>query len=125
MLRRFTVAIACAVALVGCASTTGPEVRVLGVHEAPRREVVFVQVTNPARRPMQLTKLEYRVASAGTTVSIGELPLAREVPAGGAAVVEVPLDVTAEGELTLSGRLVASVDEIVRSFTVSAQIQAH
>lgn len=119
----------CAVGLAGCPGAAGPELRVLGVHEAarpgPERDgVVFVQVTNPARRPMRLTKLEYTFASEGRSVSTGELPLAREVPAGAAVVVEVPLAIAApDGDLTLSGRLIATVDEIVRHFTVSAQVQ--
>ena len=123
MLRLLGLAITCALSLSACATTKGPEVRVIGVHEAPRREVVFVQVTNPARRPMRLTRLEYRFASQGTTVSTGAVPLSREVPAGSAVVVEVPLDIGAPADLTLTGRLVATVDEIVQSFSVSAQIQ--
>lgn len=119
----FVLSTLCAVGLAGCATSGGPELRVLGVQEAPRREIVFVQVTNPARRPMRLTKLEYTFASQGRSVSAGELPLSRDVPAGAAVVVEVPLDAVERGELTLSGRLVATVDEIVRSFAVSAQIQ--
>lgn len=88
----------------------------------PRHEVLFVQVTNPANRPMRLTKLEYTFASQGQDVSTGEVPLAREVPAGSAVILEVPLEVATDRELTLNGRLTATIDEIVRSFAVSAQI---
>ncbi len=127
MLRSLVLAWSCAIALAGCATTKGPEVRVIGVHEAPRREVVFVQVTNPARRPMRLTRLEYTFASQGTTGSTGEVALAREVPAGSAVVVEVPLSIdrpgAAPGALTLRGKLMATVDEIAQVFSVSAQIQ--
>ena len=77
MVRSVAFAIACAFAFVGC-TPKGPEVRVLGVHEARRHEVVFVQVTNPAKRSMRLTKLEYTFAAQGTTVSTGKLALARE-----------------------------------------------
>ena len=124
MVRSFAFAIACAFALVGC-TPKGPEVRVLGVHEARRHEVVFVQVTNPASRPMRLTKLEYTFASQGTTISRGALPLSRDVPAGSAVVVEVPLDLAVEGPMTLRGKLTAELDQIVRTFTVSAQVSAN
>src|SRR5678816_1991242 len=77
----------------GCHTQKTPELRVLGVHDAPASHV-FVQVTNPARRPMRLTKLQYVFASAqnGAKVSEGELALSREIPAGAAVVVEVPLE---------------------------------
>lgn len=108
---------------VGCATTKSPELRVIGSTTA--RESVFVQVTNPASRPMRLTKLEYRFASsAGSTVSEGELTLgAREVPAGAAVVVEIPLDPTPEVPATLRGKLIAEQDHITKSFKVSAQIR--
>jgi len=123
MVRSVAFAIACAFAFVGC-TPKGPEVRVLGVHEARRHEVVFVQVTNPAKRSMRLTKLEYTFAAQGTTVSTGKLALAREVPAGAAVVVEVPLELAIEGPMTLSGKLTAELDQIVRTFTVSATVSA-
>lgn len=123
MLRRLVLASLCSLGMLACATSHGPGLRVIGVDQkAPRREIVFVEVTNPAKRPMRLTRLEYAFASQGTTVSTGELSLAREVPAGAAVVVEVPLDVTTPGQLTLRGKLVATVDEIVRSFSVSAHI---
>jgi hypothetical protein len=113
-------------AATGCHSGKTPELRVLGVHDAPSSHV-FVQVTNPARRPMRLTKLEYVFASAssGATVSEGEMALYREIPAGAAAVVEVPLDVDATDTLTLHGTVTAELDQIVRSFKLNAQIQPH
>src|SRR5206468_5674783 len=101
----------------------GPELRVLGA----RHEVVFVQVTNPASHAMRLDKLEYTFAAdTGGTVAQGELPLdAREVPAGGVVVVEVPLDTDSNEPMKLTGQLTAELDEIVRTFQVSAQIQPH
>lgn len=109
--------------IVGCATTRSPELRVIGVHEEARREVVFVQVTNPAARPMQLTRLAYRFAAGSQTVSEGELELAREVPAGEAIIVEVPMTSASNEPLTLRGKLTAVVGQIVRSFNVSAEIQ--
>jgi hypothetical protein len=106
----------------GCHTGKGPEVRVLG----SRREVVFVQVTNPATHPMRLSKLEYAFLADNRTVSTGELPLdEREVPAGAAVVVEVPLDAEPTQAMTLTGTLTAELDEIMRTFTVQAQIQPH
>lgn len=110
----------------GCHAAKSPELRVLGVHDADASHV-FVQVTNPARRPMTLTKLEYRFASAqsGVTVSEGEMPLHREVPAGAAVVVDIPLDAQSDTPLELRGTLTAELDEMVRSFKLNAQIQPH
>ena len=128
MSARWLLAIACAATLAhapGCATTRSPELRVIGVHDAPRREVVFVQVINPASRTMRLTKLEYVFASQGQAVSQGEMVLYRDVPAGSAVVVEVPLeshDSHASGSLELRGRLTATVDQIVRRFSVSARV---
>lgn len=105
-----------------CTHSKSPELKVIGVHDAPRHEVVFVQVTNPAPRPMRLTKLEYSFAAAGATVSTGEVDLERDVPPNAAIVVEVPLDATSEVPLTLTGKLTAELDQIVRTFKVSAAV---
>jgi hypothetical protein len=109
----------------GCHSATSPEMRVLGVHQAQASHV-FVQVTNPAERPMRLEKLEYVFASStGTTISEGELPLEREIPAGAVAVLEIPLDTESSETLTMTGKLTAELDQIVRTFRLNAQIQPH
>ena len=119
----FLVALALAPLGLGCHGGKSPELRILGVHEELRQDIVFVQVTNPASRAMRLTKLEYKFAAGGTTVSSGELALAREVPAGAAIVVEVPLEATSEQPMTLSGRLTAELDRIVQTFSVFARVQ--
>jgi hypothetical protein len=111
--------------LPGCAGGKGPELRVLGVHEQLRHDIVFVQVTNPARHTMRLTKLEYRFAANGGTVSAGELALAREVPSGATTIVEIPLDGPSEKPMTMSGKLTAVLDKIVRTFPVSARIEPY
>jgi LEA14-like dessication related protein len=108
---------------LGCHTGRSPELRVLGVHDEPRREVVFVQVTNPASRSMRLTKLEYKFAADGATVSEGAVALARDVPAGAAVIVEIPLDSPSEKLMTMSGKLTAELNQIVQIFSVSAQIQ--
>jgi len=119
---RLAFALSLALAASACHSPPAPELTVLGVREAPRREVVFLQVTNPASRAMRLTKLEYTFASQGTRIASGEVLLARDLAAGAAAVVEVPLEANAAGPVTLKGTLVAELDQIVRTFTVSAQV---
>ena len=110
---------------VGCAHSKSPELRVIGMqHETTAREVVYVQVTNPASRPMRLTKLQYRfAASGGAIVSEGEVSLGREVGAGAAVVVEVPMIATADEAMMLRGKLIAEQDHITKSFNVSARIQ--
>ena len=74
---------------------------------------------------MRLTKLEYTFASEGTTISTGAVPLSRDVPAGAAVVVEVPLDLVVEGPMTLRGKLTAELDQIVRIFKITAQVHAN
>lgn len=106
----------------GCYTGKSPELRVLGVQQETRHDVVFVQVTNPASHSMRLTKLEYTFASAGETVSEGEVPLARDVPAGAAVVVEIPLDSPSEKPMTMSGKLTTELNDLVQIFSVSAQI---
>src|ERR1051325_5013641 len=112
----------CLLLVVGCAATKAPQMSVIGVHA---RDTVFVQVTNPASRPLRLTKLDYTFAADGTTVSTGGLALERDVPAGASVVVEVPIDTDAQKPLTLTGTITAELDNLVRNFQLSAQIQPH
>lgn len=98
----------------------------LGVHDELRHEVVFVEVTNPAARPMKLTKLEYTFAASGSPVATGEVSLSRDVPGNASVVLEVPLDATTtspSGPVQLDGALTAEVDDITRRFHISAEIQ--
>ena len=113
------------VVFVACHSAGSPELRVLGVHDETAHEVVFVQVTNPASQSMKLTKLEYTFAADGATLSTGDIALEREVPAGAAVVVEVPLETTSNGPMMLQGVLTAELDQIVRTFQVQAQVSPH
>ena len=123
---RFLLCLLVLVGIAGCHSGKPLELRVLGVHDAAvAHEVVFVQVTNPATQPMRLTKLEYTFAADGATLATGELALTREIPAGAAIVVEVPLDGDVGKPMTLQGVLTAELDQIVRTFQVEAQISPH
>jgi hypothetical protein len=122
---RLVVALSIALgAATGCHTGKKPELRVLGVQDAPSSHV-FVQVTNPARRPMKLTRLEYVFASDGKPVSQGEMRLYREVPAGAVVLLEVPLEADTTTTLTLRGTLTAELDQMVRSFKLDAEIQPH
>jgi len=123
---RLSLGLTVLLALAACRPAKAPELRVLGMHDAPASQV-FVQVTNPASRPMRLTKLEYTFASAssGVMISRGEVELHREIPAGAAVVVEVPLDAESTEALTLRGKLTAELDQIVRTFKLAADIAPH
>ena len=129
MIRLLTALAFVLAATAGCHTAKKPDVRVLGVNAAQERPAshVFVQVTNPAARPLRLTKLQYTfAASNGTKVSEGELELTREIPANAAVVIEVPLEGDADADsLTLRGKLTAELDEVARTFEVDAQIQPH
>lgn len=114
-------------AFAACRPAKTPELRVLGMGAPTAASQVFVQVTNPANRPLRLTKLEYTFASAssGEMLSRGEVELHREVPAGAAVIVEVPLDAESTEALTLRGKLTAELDQIVRTFGLAADIAPH
>jgi hypothetical protein len=108
--------------VTACHPNSPPELRVLDA----RHQVVYVQVTNPAPHAMRLDKLDYKFEAAHQTVAQGELPLgAREVPGGSTVIVEVPLETDTDKPMQLTGQLTAELDEIVRIFSVSAQIQPH
>jgi LEA14-like dessication related protein len=122
---RFAVALSVLFA-VGCHSGKSPELRVLGLQDQAISSHVFVQVRNPASRPMRLTRLQYTFASAkGATVSEGDVALEREIPAGSAVVLEVPLETQASEPLELTGKVTAETGTYVRTFTLLAQIQPH
>jgi hypothetical protein len=110
-----------ALALTGCASGS-PELRVVGLHQEPLHDVVFVEVTNSASHVMRLTKLAYTFAADGAKVSEGEVALAREVPAGTSIVVEVPMDAPSTKPMTLSGTLTTELNDIEQTFPVSAKV---
>ena len=112
--------------LAACAGGGGsPQLRVLGVHDRnTTHETVFVQVTNPANHPMRLTRLQYAFAASGQTVAQGEIPLERDVEAGAAAIVEVPFEGEATGQMTMTGRLTTTLDRIEQTYSVSAQVSA-
>jgi hypothetical protein len=118
----------------GCATTSSPQFKVLGVEpqrriEPDRSVVLFVEVVNRDSRPMRLQKLQYSFAAAGAVPAPGEVPLTRTIDAGAAVVVEVPValgssDLASGETLTLRGKLYAELDRMVRTFPVSAEVPA-
>jgi hypothetical protein len=125
---RLAVASLIALGLTACQhAQTSPELTILGVHQAPSSHV-FVQVTNPAPRPLHLTKLDYVFASSsGTTLARGSMPIERDVPGGAVAVLEVPLDAepSAKEPISLQGKLTGELDQIVRTFKLNARITTY
>jgi hypothetical protein len=124
-----------ATSAAGCASTSNPRLKVLAVEPQRRTEpsrsvMLYVEVSNPASRPMRLQKLQNTFAASGErAASAGEVSLTRTIDPGAAVVVEVP--VTIEGgdlspgeTLTLRGKLYAELDRMVRTFSVSADVSA-
>ncbi len=116
---------------LGCGASTQPQLKVLSVESSGREPgrpmVLFVEVVNPATRPMRLQRLQYAFASAGVRQPGGEIQLTRVVEPGAAVVVEVPVSLASESwsggrRLTLAGRLFAEQDELVRSFDVMADV---
>jgi hypothetical protein len=133
--------IALVISLCACASA-GPRVNVLGVADAPSRSSggdrqtvkVFLEVVNPTRLALQLSRLEYRFTAGSWFTIDGEVALSRAVPAGSTAVIEVPVSVSAlragdEGAsapggavtYSLEGRIFALADRMERSWSVAAR----
>ena len=84
--------------VMGCVGGPRPAVKVIGVsetrdHDATRMLVVFVEVQNPTKRPIQLARLEYRLAADPWFATHGQVPLGRSVSPGASAVLEIPVRV--------------------------------
>jgi hypothetical protein len=82
---------------------------------------LLVQVTNPELRSIRLQRLAYSFAGADTTVR-GQVELSRDVAAGAAVIVEVPVTFAGHGPFTLEGNLTALLDRIVRTYPITASI---
>jgi hypothetical protein len=126
---------------LGACASAGPRVNVLGVADAPARAAgdrqtmkVFLEVVNPTKLALQLSRLEYRF-TAGSWIRVdGAVALSRAVPAGSSAVIEVPVRLSAvpAGEdgasapdgavvYALEGRIFALADRVERSWSVTAR----
>ncbi len=114
----------------GCYAAAAPQLTVLGVQQSvrPRQQVVFVQITNRVGRPLRVQRLDYTFASSHAMTpawqpQVGELLVARDIPAGSTVVLEVPLAGGNDTPLTLSGNLITQRDQIVTSYPIRAQFQ--
>ena len=114
----------------GCYAAAAPQLTVLGVQPSarPRQQVVFVQITNRVGRALRVQRLDYTFASARTMTpawkpQVGELLVARDIPAGFTVVLEVPLIGGNDTPLTLSGNLITQREQIVTSYPIRAQFQ--
>lgn len=139
-LRLCLAAFALGALLAACGASQQPQLKVLSVENSgvaagvdrPAEMVLFVEVVNPAQRPLELHRLQYRfepsVHVAGVEPVYGEVLLSRTVDAGAAVVVEVPLphddSLPLDEDLVLSGRLYATQDQLQRSFDVRAHVEA-
>lgn len=116
----------------GCTSQQRPSLRFLAVENASAaKPVLLVQVTNPERRPIRLQRLEYTFAAASAGEhdehrSRGEVLLSRDVAAGAAVIVEVPVQLEdlggSKGPFTLEGNLTASIDRIERIYPITVDV---
>lgn len=123
------IAVAVAFAAIGCGSAA-PTVKVLGVSEAGKRTQVvtddrqlsvYVQVVNPTKDELQLSRLDYTLAAESWFTSMGNVALSRRIRPDGATVLElrIPFEEPAAGAkipYTLRGRLHAGS----RSWKVTA-----
>jgi hypothetical protein len=118
---------------VGCGGGQRPQIKVLGIEQTDRpaagREIkLFVEVTNYAKRPMHLERLEYQFGPSGshTDEARGQISLSRTVEAGSAVVVEVPIVVDADllmsDDLELRGQLITEQDQIMRAYPVKSPV---
>lgn len=115
------VALACAVAAPGCAGQQHPALQVVAVENSAQNPILLVQVTNPERRSIRLQRLAYTFAS-GSHSTRGEVHLSRDVAAGSAVIVEVPVQLQGQGPFTLDGNLTALMDRIERNYSVHAAV---
>jgi hypothetical protein len=88
--------------------------------------VVFVEVTNPTDRNLQLSRLEYQVHADSWFESKGQVRVTREIAPKESAVVEIPVPVEHAGQVSegkvpysLEGRLFAVEDHVEHSWKVA------
>jgi hypothetical protein len=112
-----------------------PHVKVIGVGQARAPSVaersqvllVFVEVVNPTRRDLRISRLEYTLSADSWFETSGKVSLARDVGAGSSAVVEiaVPLervrDMPRGAAYNLEGKLFAREERYERSWKVAVK----
>ncbi len=79
---------------VGCAGPR-PGVQVIGISTPSviqdEEALLFVEVTNPTQRDLELSRFDYELEASGWPADSGEVPLSRGLAAGATAVVEIPI----------------------------------
>jgi hypothetical protein len=111
----------CGALASGCAGQQRQSLRVVSIENAAHQPVLLVQVTNPERRSIRLQRLAYTFAGTEHTIR-GEVVLSRDVAAGAAVIVEVPVQFQGPGPFTLHGDLTALLDRIVRTYPITASV---
>ena len=120
-----------ALALAACGSAQRPQLKVLGVDHSDRSLHLFVEVTNYAKRPMRLQRLDYAFGPSGAAdAAHGQVALSRTVDAGSAVVVDVPIDLAPGAlgdahDLELRGNLITEQDSVLRAYPVAAPVDDH
>jgi hypothetical protein len=121
-----------ALALASACASSRPAVRLLGVTDNSKTHIhrtllVFLEVRNPTKRPLQLSTLEYTLRAQPWFAAEGRLSMARRISAGGSAVIEIPVRVdrpapTARDEVPfqLDGTLSARSGDIETRWAVRA-----
>jgi hypothetical protein len=125
-------------ALIACGGANPPRVKVLGVADSQSRAAppgkqamrVFIEVINPTKLDLKLSRLEYRLDAESWFRVDGEVVLSRSIQAGSAAVIELPVQLSrvATGEgvggvnnpvpYSLAGRLFAVTDRAERAWNI-------
>jgi hypothetical protein len=120
-----------AVVLAACGASGAPQLKVIGVERTRRDDhnaMLFVEVVNRAPRAMRLERLQYTFGADAQRIARGDIALDRTIDAGGAVVVQVPIDLASTatpGETwILRGELSAHENELQRTFEVNATVTA-
>ena len=130
--------------VAACGASQRPQLKVLGIEQGERTAPsdggqaaggshtikLFVEVTNYARHPMHLERLEYQFGPSGSVADAahGQISLSRTVDAGSAVVVEVPILVGPDllldaHDLELRGELITEQDQILRAYPVKSAVE--
>ncbi len=119
--RPLLLALTAALTFASCASQQRAALQVVAVENAAKSSVLLVQVSNPEPRAIRLQRLAYTFAGASHS-SHGEVLLSRDIAAGGAAIVQVPVTFEGAGPFRLEGSLVALLDRVERTYPVAAAL---
>ena len=109
-----------------------PQVKVLGISEAREHVVaqptqkslrVFLEVLNPTKRDVRLSRIEYRLAADEWFAATGTVDLSRAVSADSAAVIEILVPIEAARQLTSNAKGTVPYRFEGRLFTVEERVE--